>query len=107
MNRKMYQGAMRSILSELVRQERLIVVSDFVVNEPKTKAMIAKLKDLGISSDILVITDNIDENLYLSSRNLSSVDVRDSSALDPLSLIAYEKVLVTTDAIKNVEEMLG
>ncbi|HEY9031876.1 MAG TPA: 50S ribosomal protein L4 [Kangiella sp.] len=105
-NRKMYRGAIQSILSELVRQERLIVVEDFSVTAPKTKELAAKLKDLDVK-EALIVTDSVDENLFLASRNLYKVDVRDVNALDPVSLIGFDKVIMTVPAIKKVEEMLG
>lgn len=105
-NRKMYRGAIQSILSELVRQERLIVVEDFSVSAPKTKELAAKLKDLDVK-EALIVTDSVDENLFLASRNLYKVDVRDVNALDPVSLIGFDKVIMTVPAIKKVEEMLG
>jgi large subunit ribosomal protein L4 len=105
-NRKMYRAAMRTILSELARQERLIVVQDFAVAEPKTKALIAQLADYQLK-EALIITEDVDTNLYLSSRNLHKVDVRDVSGVDPVSLVAYEKVLITVAALKKFEEVLG
>ncbi|AUD78064.1 50S ribosomal protein L4 [Kangiella profundi] len=105
-NRKMYRGAIQSILSELVRQERLIVVEDFSVSAPKTKELVAKLKELD-TKEALIITDSVDENLFLASRNLHKVDVRDVNALDPVSLIGFDKVIMTVPAVKKVEEMLG
>ncbi len=105
-NRKMYRGAIKSILSELVRQERLIVVDNFSVEAPKTKALIAKLKELDLT-EALIITAEVDENLFLASRNLYKVDVRDAAGIDPVSLIAFDKVVVTAAAVKQIEEMLG
>jgi large subunit ribosomal protein L4 len=105
-NRKMYRGAIRSILSELVRQERLIVVENFSVESPKTKELVGKLNALELK-DVLIVTPEVDENLFLSARNLYKVDVRDVAGLDPVSLIAFDKVLITADAIKQVEEMLA
>lgn len=105
-NRKMYRGAIRSILSELVRQERLIVVESFGVETPKTKELVGKLSALELK-DVLIVTPEVDENLFLSARNLYKVDVRDVAGLDPVSLIAFDKVLITADAIKQVEEMLA
>jgi large subunit ribosomal protein L4 len=105
-NRKMYRGALRCILSELVRQERLVVVDDFAIAEPKTKSLVAKLNELALSN-VLIVTESVDENLFLSARNLPKVDVRDSQAVDPVSLIAYEKVLVTVPALKKLEEALA
>ena len=105
-NRKMYRGAMRCILSELVRQDRLVVVDSFDVVEPKTKALIAKLKDLGAQNALIVGAD-VSENLYLAARNLPKVDVCDVQAADPVSLIAHEKVVVTVEALKKIEELLA
>ena len=106
LNKKMYRAALRSILSELVRQERLVVVEDFAVEAPKTKALVSKLGGLGLN-DVLIVTDSLDENLYLAARNLPHVDVRDVQGSDPVSLIAYDKVLVTVSAVKKFEELLG
>ncbi|HBV76567.1 MULTISPECIES: 50S ribosomal protein L4 [Vibrio] len=105
-NKKMYRGAMKSILSELVRQERLIVVDNFSVEAPKTKDLVAKLKDLELN-DVLIVTSEVDENLFLAARNLYKVDARDVAGIDPVSLIAFDKVLITADAVKQVEEMLA
>ncbi|THE25078.1 50S ribosomal protein L4 [Vibrio cholerae O1 biovar El Tor] len=105
-NKKMYRGAMKSILSELVRQERLIVVENFLVEAPKTKALVAKLKELELN-DVLIVTGEVDENLFLAARNLYKVDVRDVTGIDPVSLIAFDKVLMTAAAVKQVEEMLA
>ncbi|GAB7219075.1 50S ribosomal protein L4 [Vibrio comitans] len=105
-NKKMYRGAMKSILSELVRQERLVVVDNFSVEAPKTKELVAKLKDLELN-DVLIVTSEVDENLFLAARNLYKVDARDVAAIDPVSLIAFDKVLITADAVKQVEEMLA
>lgn len=105
-NKKMYRGAIKSILSELIRQERLIVVEKFGVDEPKTKQLAAKLKDMDLN-DVLIVTKEVDENLFLASRNLHKVDVRDVQGIDPVSLIAFEKVLMTADAVKQLEEVLS
>ncbi|MFA0086886.1 50S ribosomal protein L4 [Vibrio sp. 10N.286.49.C2] len=105
-NKKMYRGAMKSILSELVRQERLVVVDNFSVEAPKTKELIAKLNDLELT-DVLIVTSEVDENLFLAARNLYKVDARDVAAIDPVSLIGFDKVLMTADAVKQVEEMLA
>ncbi len=105
-NKKMYRGAMKSILSELVRQERLIVVDSFSVEAPKTKELVAKLKELELT-DALIVTSEVDENLFLAARNLYKVDARDVAGLDPVSLIAFDKVVMTADAVKQVEEMLA
>jgi large subunit ribosomal protein L4 len=102
----MYRGAIKSILSELVRQERLIVVDNFSVEAPKTKELIAKLKELELT-EALIVTAEVDENLFLAARNLYKVDVRDAAGIDPVSLIAFDKVVMTAAAVKQVEEMLG
>ena len=105
-NKKMYRAALQSILSELVRQERLIVVEQFAIDAPKTKDLVAKLKGLELN-DVLIVTPEVDENLFLAARNLYKVDVRDVAGLDPVSLIAFDKVLITADAVKQIEEMLA
>ena len=105
-NKKMYRGAIRSILSELVRQERLIVVEKFGVEAPKTKELLNALSTYDLN-DVLIVTPEVDENLFLASRNLYKVDVRDVQGIDPVSLIAFEKVLITADAVKQLEEALA
>ena len=105
-NRKMYRGAIMSILSELVRQDRLIVVENFAVETPKTKELTAKLKAMELK-DVLIVTDEVDENLFLSARNLHKVDVRGVHGIDPVSLIAFDKVVMTAAAVKQIEEMLA
>ena len=105
-NKKMYRGAIRSILSELVRQERLIVVEKFGVEAPKTKELLNALSTYDLN-DVLIVTPEVDENLFLASRNLYKVDVRDVRGIDPVSLIAFEKVLITADAVKQLEEALA
>lgn len=102
----MYRGALKSILSELVRQERLIVVEQFSLEAPKTKLLVEKLKDMALE-DVLIITGELEENLFLAARNLYKVDVRDAAGIDPVSLIAFDKVVMTADAVKQVEEMLA
>lgn len=105
-NKKMYRGAIKSILSELVRQDRLVVVEKFEVDAPKTKVLVQKLKEMALE-DVLIITAELDENLFLAARNLYKVDVRDAQTIDPVSLIAFEKVVITVDAVKQIEEMLA
>jgi len=105
-NRKMYRGALRCIVSELIRQQRLVAVESFAVQAPKTKALLAQLKDLEISN-ALIITEEVDENLFLAARNVKAVDVRDVDAIDPVSLISYDKVLITVPALKKLEEVLA
>jgi len=105
-NKKMYRAAMRCILSELVRQERLVVVEDFQLEAPKTKQFVAKLEELKLDNALL-ITENVEQNLYLAARNVPHVDVRDAAGIDPVSLVGFEKVLVTVPALKKIEEVLA
>ncbi|WP_108126641.1 50S ribosomal protein L4 [Saccharospirillum mangrovi] len=102
-NRKMYRGAMKSILSELVRQERLVVVENLAIDAPKTKAFIAKMKELDVSN-ALIVSEEVDQNLYLSARNVPHVEVSDVAGITPVNLVAYEKVVITVAALKKVEE---
>ncbi|EJB8467450.1 50S ribosomal protein L4 [Acinetobacter baumannii] len=105
-NRKMYRGAMQCILAELVRQDRLVLVEEFAVTAPKTKELLAKLNDLN-AARALIVTDAVDENLYLAARNLPHVDVVDATAIDPVSLIAFDKVVMSVAAAKKIEVELG
>ena len=105
-NRKMYRGALRSILSELLRQGRLVTVSEFNMDQPKTKALVEKLKKLD-TADVLIVTDTLDNNLALAARNLPDVDVRTVSQADPVTLVRHEKVIMTQGAVKKLEEMLA
>ena len=105
-NRKMYRAAMRSILSELARTDRLMIVEALDVGQPKTKLLVETLKGYGVDN-VLIVADNVDKNLYLASRNLHKVDVRDVEGADPVSLIAYDKVMVTVEAVKKFEEALA
>ena len=105
-NKKMYRAGIRAILSQLAREDRLAVVADFAIDSPKTKQMAGKLKAMGLES-VLIITDTVDENLYLASRNLPHVAVVEPRYADPLSLIHYKKVIVTKAAVAQFEEMLG
>jgi len=105
-NRKMYRGAMQCILSELVRQDRLVLVEEISVPAPKTKDLLAKLNGLGVSN-VLIITEAVDENLYLAARNLPHVEVIDTAALDPVSLIGFDKVIMSVPAAKKLEVELG
>ena len=105
-NKKMYRGAMRSILSELVRQERFICVDEFDVAESKTKLVKEKLESLGLE-DVLVVTEELTENLYFGIRNLPKADVIDTNEIDPYSLIGFEKVLMTKSAVEKVEAWLS
>jgi large subunit ribosomal protein L4 len=105
-NRKMYRAAMSSIVSELARSERLIIVENFEVAEPKTKLLVKQLADMGLNS-VLIVTEEVDQNLYLASRNLHKVSVSDVAAVNPVSLVGSEKVLITVSALKKIEEMLA
>ncbi len=105
-NKKMYRAALQVILSELARNERLVVVESFALEQPKTKSLVKALGEYGLQ-DVLIVSDEVSENLYLASRNLHKVDVRDVHGVDPVSLIAFDKVLVTVPALKKFEEMLG
>ena len=105
-NRKMYRGAMRAILSELLRQERLIVVDDLSISAPKTKELLGKLGEVNITDGLIVVED-LDENLILAARNVYGIDVRDNTDIDPASLIAYDKVVMTSAALKKIEERLA
>ena len=105
-NRKMYRAGMASILSQLVREERLSVIEAFTVDGPKTKLLVSKLKTLGLDN-VLIITDKPDDNLVLSARNLPHVLVLEARNADPVSLIRHAKVLITRDAVKHLEEALA
>lgn len=106
LNRKMYRAGMASILSQLVREDRLAVVEAFTLEQPKTKLLAGKLSAMGVE-DVLILTDQLDENLYLSSRNLPNVMVLEARHADPVSLMRFEKVLVTRAAVKSLEEALA
>ena len=105
-NRKMYRGALRCIVSELIRQERLVVTEAVAVDAPRTKALLEQLKPLDLSN-VLIVTEQVDQNLYLASRNLKGVDVVDMQGVDPVSLISHDKVLITVGALKALEEALA
>lgn len=105
-NKKMYRAAIRSILSELVRQDRLVVAEEFKLDEPKTRAMVSKLRDMGLDN-VLIVTEEVTEALYLSARNLPNVDIRDTAAVDPVSLVGFDKVLMTVPALRRIEEWLA
>jgi len=107
LNKKMYRAAMQSILSELVRQDRLIVVEDLAVGQAKTKELVEKLSGLGIDSSVLLVTESDDINLFLAARNLHKVEVEDVDGINPVNLVGSEKVIFTSEAIKRVEELLG
>ena len=106
LNRKMYRAGMASILSQLVREERLTVVDAFTLDGPKTKSLVQKLKNMKMD-DVLIITDSLDDNLYLSSRNLANVQVLEARNADPVSLVHATQVLITRGAVKHLEEALA
>jgi len=105
-NKKMQRAALRSILSELVRQERLVAVADFRIDAPKTQMLIDKLNKLNVA-DVLIVTEGLDRNLFLSARNLHRVAVCDVANVNPVSLIGHEKVVMTVPALKRLEELLA
>ena len=105
-NRKMYRAGIRSILSELARQGRLVIVEDITVDAPKTKQLLARLADLGVSKT-LIVSETADEKLYLSARNLPNVEVSDVAGLNPVNLLRYEHVVVTVGAVRAIEEWLS
>ncbi|AMN48970.1 MULTISPECIES: 50S ribosomal protein L4 [unclassified Psychrobacter] len=105
-NRKMYRGAMQCILAELIRQERLILVEELTISAPKTKELIAKLSELN-APRALIVTKDVDENLYLAARNIPHVNVLGTNEVDPVSLIAFDKVIMSVEAAKQFEEALA
>ena len=106
-NRKMYRAAMKAILSELNRQGRLMIVDKFDVDSAKTTGLIAKLKELSVGKRPLIVTEDASEHLYLSARNLPYVQVRDVQGLDPVALVGADTVVITSDAVKKIEEWLA
>ena len=105
-NRKMYRGAMRAIFSELARRGNLMLVDDFTLEGPKTRMLVAKLKELGLE-DVLIVTEGLEQNLYLAARNLANVHALAVESIDPVSLLRCRNVLMTTPAAKRLEEWLG
>jgi large subunit ribosomal protein L4 len=105
-NQKMYHGAMQSIFSELIRQDRLVVVDRFYIDQPKTKILLEKLNRLGLQ-EALIVTEDWDANLYLSARNLPKVQIRQAPFVDPVTLVKFSKVIITVGAIRKLEEVLG
>ena len=106
-NKKMYRGAMAVILSELARQGRLMVVEGFDVDAPKTQGLVARLADLRVGTRTLIVSEQASENLYLAARNIPYVEVRDVQGLDPVSLVGADSVVITTEAVKLIEEWLA
>lgn len=106
-NRKMYRKAMTVILSELLRSERLIIVDDFSIESPKTKQVLAKLNQYHAGQDVLLLTDTFNEAVALAARNLPYVEYAEAKSINPVALIAHEKVLATQAAIKKIQEIFG
>ena len=106
-NKKAYRAGMKSILSELVRQKRLSIIEEFKIDTPKTKKFVEKIKTLGFEDNILVLIDAFDENLYLSSRNITNALVVEAKYADPVSLVHFSKVIATPEAVKQLEEMFA
>ena len=106
LNKKMYRAAMQSILSELLRQDRLVVVEKLSVAQPKTKELMAQLKGLGLDS-VMIISEQVDNNLVLAARNLPHVGITEVASVDPVGLVRFEKVLITVAALKKIEEMFA
>lgn len=105
LNKKMYRSALRCILSELNRKERLIVVESFDLDEPKTKVLVQKLAEFDLSN-VLIVSEDVSENIYLASRNLHKVEVTDAQSVNPVSLVGFDKVMITVSALKKLEEAL-
>ena len=105
-NRKMYRSAMRNILSELVRQDRLVVIDDLSLDAPKTKMLADKLKTLALTNALIVV-DELDDNLYLASRNIKHIEVCPAKSVNPVVLVNSDKILMTVNAVKQIEEMLA
>jgi large subunit ribosomal protein L4 len=105
-NRKMYRSALRNILSELVRQDRLVVIDDLSLEAPKTKMLADKLKTLDLTNALIVV-DELDDNLYLASRNIKNIEVCPAKNVNPVVLVNSDKILMTVNAVKQIEEMLA
>ena len=105
-NKKMYRAALRSVMSELVRQDRLVVIKDLAIEAPKTRLLAGKLKEFELD-DVLILNEAFDENMFLAARNLPNVGICDAQSIDPVVLIRFEKVLVTLPALKIIEERLS
>ena len=106
-NRKMYRAGVCAILSQLAREDRLLIIDEIVVDAPKTKLLVQKLGAMGLSDSVLVITDDMNENLFLAARNLPSILVLEATEADPVSLVRFEKVVMTRSALARVQEMLA
>ena len=105
-NKKMYRAALRSIVSELLRQDRLLIVESFSIEVPKTRELLKKLEALTLRN-VLIVVDKIEQNLFLAGRNLPAVEVTNVAGLNPVSLLKFEKVMITVDAVKQIEEWLA
>lgn len=105
-NKKMYRAAMRSVLSELIRQDRLVVVNELTLEAPKTKLLVSKLKEFGLDN-VLILNEAFDEKVFMAARNLPNVGICDVASMDPVVLIRFEKVLITVPALKLIEERLS
>lgn len=106
-NKKMYRAAMRSICSELLRQDRFVVLESFELENAKTRNLVAKLQDLKIDKKVLIVLEEVNENIYLAARNLHKVELVDVEAINPVNLVHYEKILITAPALKQIEELLA
>lgn len=106
-NKKMYRSAMRSICSELLRQNRFLIVDSFVLDKPKTSQLVVKLKAFNMPKKVLIILDEVNNDIYLAARNLANVELSDVEAINPVDLINHEKILVTSAALKQIEELLA
>ena len=106
-NKKMYRAAMRSICSELLRQDRFVVLESFELEKAKTRDLLAKLQELKINQKVLIVLEEINENIYLAARNLHKIELTDVEAIHPVNLIHYEKILITAPALKQIEELLA
>ncbi|XBC43783.1 MAG: 50S ribosomal protein L4 [Buchnera aphidicola (Floraphis choui)] len=104
-NKKMYRGALRSVFSELIRKNRLLVFENFSIDKPKTKLLVSKLKSINVS-DVLIITKKRDDNLFLASRNLYRINAKSINIIDPMNLITYKNIIITSEAIKQIEKLL-
>ncbi len=107
LNKKMYRSAMRSILSELVRSDSLIIVDDFGIAEPKTKAMVSKLSSFDVSTNALLVSDTVDQTLILSSKNIPNCECVTVASLNPVSLVSHDSVVMTSSAVAKVQEWLS
>lgn len=106
-NKKMYRSAMRSICSELLRQDRFFITDFFALEQPKTSQLLSKLRGFNMPKKVLIILDEVDNNSYLAARNLANVNIADVEAINPVDLINHEKIVITSKALKQIEELLA